>query len=287
LESNRKDWLSQSKSLPARTLVPHWVLSSPDASFPRPYRLPDGGFARQTTPKPFLSRCEARQRQAGGSLRKLRELPNALLPRAAAFQIRPCNRLAAGYDLIRAARLIPENRTRTSGCRATFQVRAECAAMTTSENPTSSEPSAEFSSGSEQGSLTILDSGNAGSTTLSTRPPNEPSIIKAIARRPCASHGRGLPVVDGSSIFLKSSSRCVHFRVPLRMAGPIRHFSTDIAPIRLAEPAIQTIGVKTRQREKSKAKAPWMEFVTVLHLREEVPLRRHESVGKERGDGGC
>jgi hypothetical protein len=25
----------------------------------------------------------------------------------------------------------------------------------------------------------------------------------------------------------------------------------------------------------------------VLHLREEVPLRRHESVGKERGDGGC
>jgi hypothetical protein len=32
-------------------------------------------------------------------------------------------------NAIRAARLIPENRTRTSGCRATFLCEAECAAM--------------------------------------------------------------------------------------------------------------------------------------------------------------
>ena len=81
------------------------------------------------------------------------------------------------------------------------------------------------------------------------------------------------------------ASADVEFGRALANVRPNSAFLTDIAPIRLADP--QTIRVKTRQREKSKAKAAWMEFVTVLHLREEVPLRRHESVGKERGDGGC
>jgi hypothetical protein len=46
-----------------------------------------------------------------------------------------------------------------------------------------------------------------------------------------------------------------------------RIFSTDIAPIKLAEPHNPTTRVKTRLREKSKAKAAWKEFVTVLHPR--------------------
>jgi hypothetical protein len=56
---------------------------------------------------------------------------------------------------------------------------------------------------------------------------------------------------------------------------PNSAFLDRYCPDQVGQAPNPTTRLKTRRREKSKAKVAWMEFVTVSHHRKRQPLRRH------------